>query len=373
MLLLTLALIVIVGFCIRAFFYGWGTDAIVRHAHDLLQSANNGDPNADDLLAACCVECERANSRSPHNVFALKIWGAALWCRARRTSSDAADRLFLQAEQKYIAALEARPDDVRLTSDLMWVLWGRAALHTGPQGADLLERICGECERLLLLRPREPTLLTFWANALECMGNRAPMPAADHLYEGAEQKYSEALAIKPDDRPVMCSLATLLWRRARRRSGEQARALLTRSSQWLDAALASNPGDKRALSARAWVLFSRTRMQPGAETDRLLSEAAAQFAANSDPQLHQAAGLIYWAQGMLEPAKQRLAAAESVEPGSAAYNLACVCAQLGHESECRQWLERSREPGILVSREQMSTEAELAAVRDLPWFRELVA
>jgi hypothetical protein len=49
-----------------------------------------------------------------------------------------------------------------------------------------------------------------------------------------------------------------------------------------------------------------------------------------------------------------------------------VCAQLGQESECREWLERSGEPGILVSPEQMSTETELAAVRDLPWFRDLV-
>jgi tetratricopeptide (TPR) repeat protein len=373
MLVLALAVIVIVGFCLRAFFYGWGTDAIVRHAHDLLRRAQSGAPNTDDLLAACCVECERAISRSPQDVFALKIWGAALWCRARCSAGDQADRLFLEAEQKYMAALEARPDDVNLTLDLMWVLWGRAALHTGPQGVDLLERICDECERLLLLQPQEPALLTFWANALECMGNRAPMPAADQLYQAAEQKYAAALVIKPGDRSVMCSLATLLWRRARRRCGEEARGLLSKSSEWLDAALAENPTDTRALSTRAWILFSRTRVQPGVETDRLLSEAAAQFAANRDPQLHQAAGLIYWAQGLLESAKQRLTAAESVEPGSAAYNLACVCAQLGDESGCRHWLERSREPGILVSREQMSAEQELAAVRDQPWFRELLA
>lgn len=370
--LLALSFIAIFGFALYTLMHSWGTDSFVNRAHGLLQRAKNGAPDADDLLAACCVDCEKAAARNPNDAYILKIWGAALWCQARRATRPDADRLFLQAEQKYTAALESKPDDVKLSVDLFWVLWDRAELHTGPAGIDLLERICDECERLLILHSQDAALLSFWGNALESMGNRAAQPEANRLYATAEEKYTAALAIKPNDASITCSLATLLWRQSRRRTGDEACALLARADQMLASALAANPGDARALSARAWVLFSQARWRPGEETNRLLAEAAARFAGTEDPQLYQAAGLIFWAQGSLEAAREKLTAAEAHAPGSAAYNLACVCAQLGDDGECRQWLERSREPGVLVSREQMATEAELAAVRDRAWFRELV-
>jgi hypothetical protein len=369
--ILALACTAIFGYCLYTLVRSLGTDTIVQRAHKLLQRAKNGAPDADDLLVICCMDCERAAARNSNDVFILKIWGAALWLRGRRASGADADRLLVQAEQKYVAALESKPDDVRLTTDLFWVLWDRAERNTGPLGLDLLERICDECERLLILHPQETSLLSFWANALESMGNRSTLPEAERLYRLAEEKCALALNVKPDQ-AIMCSLARLLWRRARRQSGDEARALLEQSSRWLEKALAADPADTRALAARAWVLFSRKRLLPGAETDRLLAEAATQFSTTDDPRLHQAAGLILWAQGSLEAAKEKLTAAESHEPGSAAYNLACVCSQLGHESECREWLQRSREPGVLVSRDQMSTETELAAVRDLAWFQELL-
>ena len=38
-----------------------------------------------------------------------------------------------------------------------------------------------------------------------------------------------------------------------------------------------------------------------------------------------------------------------------------------------RWLEKSGEPGILVSQEEISTELEFEKVRDLAWFDELLA
>jgi tetratricopeptide (TPR) repeat protein len=372
MTLLPLAIVIIVGFSVFTLMKAWSTDHMVHRAHALLLRAKNGAADADNLLAACCAECTRAAARNPHDSYILKIWGAALWCRGHRTTGDEADRIYRQAEQKYVAALESKPDDVPLSLDLFWVLHDRAALHAGPVGLNLLERICDECDRLLILHPNHAELLSFWGNALESMGTRAPAAEADRLYAAAEDKYAAALAAKPGEVAIMNSIAALLWRRARRNRGEEARTLLARAGQWLDSALAVNPRDSRALSTVAFVLFSLSRLQPGDETDRMLSEAAVKFAASKDPELHQPAGLILWAQGRLEAAKEKLAAAEARQPGSASYNLACICAQLGQESECREWLERSKEPGLLVSREQMSTEVELAAVHERPWFRELV-
>jgi tetratricopeptide (TPR) repeat protein len=372
MQVLTLAVIAIVGISLWTLLQAWGTDLMVHRAHGMLRRAQNGAPNADDLLAACCVECERAAARNA-DVALLRIWGGALLCRARRASRQDADRFFLQAEQKYTAALESRPDDLKITLELLWVLWDRSALHAGPAGVDLLERIGSECERLLILYPQESALLDFWGGALVSLGNRLPMPEADRLYVAAEEKYLAAISSRPDDQSIKTSLATLLWRRARRRSGNEAREFLARSGEWLESALGANPTDARALSARASLLFTRSRVEASEETVRLLANAAAQLTTSADPQLRQAAGVILWAQGRLEEARQKLTEAETLDPTSAAYNLACVCAQMGDEAECRRWLEHSGEPGVLVSREQMSNELELAAVRERPWFRDMLS
>src|SRR5262249_33918570 len=130
----------------------------------------------------------------------------------------------------------------------------------------------------------------------------------------------------------------------------------------------------------------RAKVMPGEETDRLLAEAAEQFATRATgadgKALLQGCGVVFWARSwgaegaeatrLLTEARKKLTEAESHEPGSAAYNLACVCAQLGDEGECRQWLEKSREPGILVSKDQMASEQELGSVRELAWFREML-
>jgi tetratricopeptide (TPR) repeat protein len=370
---LPLAFIGIFGFILYFLMHAWSTDAMVRRAHELLQSAKKDAAAAGELLAECCAECEKAIARHPRHRFALQIRGAALWLRAKQAPPADADRLFIQAEEMYVAALEIKPDDIQLTLDLFWVRWDRAHLHTGPVAFDLLGQICDECERLLILFPREAPLLNFWGSALEAMGNRAADQEAERLYRLASEKYAEALAVRPGDAAVMNSLASVFWRRARRHRGEEARALLAESSRWLELALAADSKDVRALSLSAWVLFSRTRLAPGEETDRLLADAARLYATFDDPNLRQASGLVLWGQGRLEDARLKLTDAEQHQPGSAAYNLACVCAQLGDEAACRDWLERSREPGVLVSREQMSVEEELAQVRHLPWFRELVA
>jgi hypothetical protein len=184
----------------------------------------------------------------------------------------------------------------------------------------------------------------------------------------------------------MNSLGNVLWRRAKLRHGDDARDFLVRAGEWLDKALRAKPSDAHALSLRAWVLFSRAKLLPGEDTDRLLSEAAQQYAsaheAGDGDALRQGWGVVLWAQArsaggeeskrLLEAAKQKLAEAESHAPESAAYNLACVCAELGEPDECREWLEKSREPGILVSRDQMAAEEELASVRDCDWFRALL-
>jgi hypothetical protein len=94
-------------------------------------------------------------------------------------------------------------------------------------------------------------------------------------------------------------------------------------------------------------------------------------------------GVVHWARAktlhgdesrqFFQRAKDELMEDAALGPGPSAYNIACICAELGEIQECRRWLEQSQEPGGCVSRDQMDTERELEHVREFEWFRELLA
>ena len=386
-----LCLALFFGYSLYVLLRSQNADFLARRAHAMLREAgDNRDERAAELLARCCAECNKILTGSPNHAFAWHIWGSALWTlgQTAKVEKDAvkADRLFAAAEDKFVSALAVRPDDSKLTLDLLRVRWNRAELHPGVVGLEHLERICDECERLLIVKPEATVLLNLWGGALGAMGNRLAGEEADRLYAAAEEKYKEALRIAPDQVDSMSALGVLVWRRARLRRGAEASELIRQAGEWLDTALRLKPSDARALSGRAWILFARTKLMPCTDTARLLDAAASQFASvetnDDDAILRQARGVLLWAQArcaegeqatrLLNDAKTRLEEADRQEPGSAAYNLACVCAQLGDDAACRQWLEKSREPGVLVSREQMATEEELAGVRGSDWFRALL-
>ena len=384
--IVALVLAVGFGFALLLLLRAHSADRAAARARAMLQEARDrSDERAAQLLAQCCAECEKILASHPRHLLAWHVWGAALWCLGRWSPADKADALFAEAEEKFSRALEIKPDETKLAIDLCWVLWERAGLHSGVMGLEYLERICEESDRLLVRKPGEARLLNFWASALCCMGTRMSGPDADSMLAAAEAKFKEVLAVTPNDQNVMSSLGNVLWRRSRLRHGDEAREFLIRAWEWLEKALEVKPGDPRALSTGAWVLYARTRLMPGEETNRMLADAAARFAvaeSGGADVLLQGQGVLLWAQSrcvgadqaaeLLQQAKTRLAEAESHDPESAAYNLACVCAQLGETDECRHWLEKSREPGILVSREQMASEEELANVREYAWFRQLL-
>lgn len=71
-------------------------------------------------------------------------------------------------------------------------------------------------------------------------------------------------------------------------------------------------------------------------------------------------------------AHARLLMAEHMLPGSAAYNLACLCALQHDEEGTRHWLEHGLELRELPPRETLETDDDLASVCERPWFAEFL-
>ena len=67
--------------------------------------------------------------------------------------------------------------------------------------------------------------------------------------------------------------------------------------------------------------------------------------------------------------KKKFLSAESISPGSGAYNLACLCALQNEENECREWLEKCLKLGQLPTYEHMAKDPDLDSVREQEWFK----
>ena len=279
---------------------------------------------------------------------------------------------------------------VSVAEDANRRLWDKWRCLDDSEAA--LEEICRECERLYNNNPRDAYPLRVWGMAL-CQ--RVPRvsgadakSAADRLYADAESKVSEALSLSPGDAGIAVSLVFVLVRRSRLYDPQHAARLLGRADELLATVLRKDPRHGEALRWRAHLVYERVRRMPGKESQRLLAQTVAQFEAASrsgadSAELSDGQGVLLMAQAKCAPrsefeclmrqAKTKLAQAESRSPRSNAYNLACVCAQLGEVDECRRWLIESREPGILVSVDEMASEEELVHVRESEWFSEMLS
>jgi hypothetical protein len=90
--------------------------------------------------------------------------------------------------------------------------------------------------------------------------------------------------------------------------------------------------------------------------------------------LMEQAGLVTGEAGeaLYEQAREKFLAAETLQPGIASYNLACIHSRRGEYEGCRKRLEFARNHKSLPSLEQLKNDADLANVRQLKWFNKFI-
>ena len=124
------------------------------------------------------------------------------------------------------------------------------------------------------------------------------------------------------------------------------------------------------------------------EADQIFQQSYDKYqaAVRIKPDYHEALNNWAWALGdhgamphmaerateMFALAKKKALAAEKIKPGSGAYNVACACARLGEEDECRRWLETALEHAGLESRSHMEKDHDFDTVRDTDWFKAIL-
>ena len=314
------------------------------------------------------------------------LWGKSLEMLGRRTGYAEADRLYAEAEVKYVAALESTPMHAPFAIARAYLLSLRGLENAGDKGRQFLTEARDVYQALIDRNAGDAQALPGRAEVMLFLGLRLPSDEADAIWAEVERNCSSSLSHLPENELLIRVMAMALCQRARLREGEDARAYLQRAEQLVTHSRVTRQGG-HLLSVWAWLLDTRSWLIPGEETELRLAEAIRVFqmmehaGTNPDALLYGWATLLgaqaRSAQGddaarLLRAAKEKLAQAEWRVPGSAALFLASHCARLGEHEECRQWLEKSREPGIRTSRDRLLANEDFAGVRDCGWFRARV-
>jgi hypothetical protein len=71
-------------------------------------------------------------------------------------------------------------------------------------------------------------------------------------------------------------------------------------------------------------------------------------------------------------AKEKIYAADALEPGIGAYNLACIHSLRGEQWECQKYLEQARAAGNLPSEKYLKMDKDLDNVRNEKWFKSFI-
>lgn len=134
-------------------------------------------------------------------------------------------------------------------------------------------------------------------------------------------------------------------------------------------------------------LFDQARTKKGKDAGRLFAQAEKEYeaAVAFKVDMHQA--LNNWAQllvtralmndenereQLLADAREKALEADSLVEGYGAYNVACVAALRGDEKGCREWLEKWRDAGVVLSADPKG-DPDFDSVRESDWFKEFIA
>ncbi|RKH29824.1 hypothetical protein D7X12_39410 [Corallococcus sicarius] len=174
---------------------------------------------------------------------------------------------------------------------------------------------------------------------------------SDRLFAQGEQKFAEAVRLKPDMPEAFGAWGVSLCHRAL-------------------GSLMGDTGKSDRLFAQGEQKFAEAvRLRPDRYQDLLAWSSVLSLRALLVLALLKKGEE---AEHLFELARQKLEKAEGIKPGSAAYELACIAARTGHEQDCRAWLHRAREHGALPEVERLRSDARLGAVRKQQWFTALL-
>jgi tetratricopeptide (TPR) repeat protein len=130
--------------------------------------------------------------------WAYVMQGNALSAKAKTMTGDEAERLFLEAEQKYQLALGIKPNMAEALNNWGNAIADRARRRKGQDVDQLFAEASEKYAAAILAKPDLAEALLNWGNALLDYGATKTGEDADPVFSEAAAKYQAALELRPD-------------------------------------------------------------------------------------------------------------------------------------------------------------------------------
>ena len=352
------------------------------------QAQTKSDDEADRLFEHAYDKFAEALKIDPKAHEAFYGWGVALLRQAVKKQGKPADELYSKCFEKLQAALRLRPEHHGAMFNFGSAAFEQALSKSGDEANNLFKIADERFEAALAIKQDMYEAAAMWALSLFEQAKRKIEQGADDLFTLADERFEQALSIKPDLTNALTNWGTALFTRAKTKTDpEEADKLYALANEKFQQAIDINPKLHDAVNNWGLALLAQAQSKSGSEAEDLYERACEKFCHVTElkPDFHLVhlnwgTARLYQAanrqgvdvENILIEAEQELLKAESVQPGHAAYNLACVHAGLGNELVCREWLERARELGKLPSRDHIERDPDFQTFRHSQWFREFL-
>ena len=233
--------------------------------------------------------------------------------------------------------------------------------------------------------PDSPLTLQNWGLTLLELALISPGTEQSLLNEAGD-KFARFLALQPEEGMIHYCWGYALYKQAKRAEGERQRELLQQAQSKLEQAEKLLPEHYDTLNQLGVIYKNMVEYLPSSEQGELYALALAKHrkATELEPKKYLSWGnwgLALMGQAVISTevkremlfaeAQEKLLQAEALQPGSSAYNLACLAARRGQLESCQAWLEAAARADTLQDRNYAWADPDLASVREYDWFINL--
>lgn len=172
---------------------------------------------------------------------------------------------------------------------------------------------------------------------------KADFSKKEDLFKSAYKKFSSAASWDARNAETFHHWGLVLYEQAQYKQAKEARELFKTACEKFEKALGLGPNNAKVMNDWGAALIEQARNKP--------EKYAASF---------------------YEEARTKIAAANSLEPGLGAYNLACIHSLRGEQKGCQKCLEQAHETGNLPAEKYLKIDKDLDNVRNEKWFNDFV-
>ncbi len=231
------------------------------------------------------------------------------------------------------------PTNVPALNNWSAALGDLARTKEGDEASNLSSQSCEKCERVIKIKPNFALAYNNWAVALITLAETKEDDEAYGLLGQACEKCVKAIKIKPNYAEAYNSWGAALAEQGKIKSDDK---LFEQAYEKYKKTVELKPSYLEARNNWGAALLHQARIKTGKKRKNLLDEA-----------------------------KEKCLKAESIKTGEGSYNLACVCASLDDEKECKKWLKTGEQAGTLSTRKHAMGDDDLKSVRSKQWFKEI--